>query len=138
MKKVVIGLALATLLGAAQARSAVVLIEPERVALASGAKALTADMVKQAIVRGGATREWTVAGDQPGKLQLKYNKQNKHEVVVDVSYDVAGFQIRYAGSTNMKYENKNGVPEIHPFYNAWVSNLSRAISVEASKLSAGN
>ena len=138
MKKVVIGLALATLLGVAQARFAVPLVEPERVALVSGTTELTPNMVRQAIVRGGATHDWTVASDQPGKLQLKYNKQNKHEVLVDISYDAAGFLIRYAGSTNMKYENKAGVPMIHPAYNTWVGNLSRAITVEATRLSAGN
>lgn len=138
MKKILMGLMLASVLGAAQARNTVMLVEPERVAVVSGAKALTADQVKQAIVSGGAKHEWTVAGEQPGKLQLKYNKQGKHEVVVDVTYDATGFLIRYAGSTNMKYESKEGIQMIHPFYNTWISNLSRSISTEASRLSAAN
>lgn len=136
MKKMVMGLVLASLIGVAQARSAVMLVEPDRVVLVSGATALTTDQVKQAIVRGGAKYGWTVAADEPGKLRLKYNKQNKHEVVVDVTYDANGFLIRYVGSTNMKYENVNGAPSIHPFYNTWVSNLSRSISGEANSLSA--
>lgn len=136
MKKIALSLALAALVGVAQARSTVALVEPERVALVSTQAALTQDLVKQAIVKGGARHGWTVASEQPGKIQLKYNKQNKHEVVVDVSYDTTGFLIRYVGSTNMKYETVNGVPVIHPFYNTWVANLSRAISVEAGSLSA--
>lgn len=138
MKRIVVSLALVTLFGVAQARSAVPLVEPERVALVSGQVALTPELAKQAVVRGGAKHGWTVARDEPGKLQLKFNKQNKHEVTVDVSYDATGFLIRYAGSVNMKYESMGGVPMIHPFYNTWIGNLSRAISVEASGLSAGN
>ncbi|TXD78753.1 hypothetical protein FUT87_21190 [Mitsuaria sp. TWR114] len=132
MKKMVVGLILASLVGVSQARSAVPLVEPDRVVLVAGQSALTPDQVKQAIVRGSAKLGWTVASDEPGKLRLKYNKQNKHEVVVDVSYDNAGFQVRYVNSVNMKYEQVNGVAHIHPFYNTWVSNLSRAISSEAS------
>lgn len=132
MKKMVVGLILASLVGVSQARSAVPLVEPDRVVLVAGQSALTPDQVKQAIVRGGAKLGWTVASDEPGKLRLKYNKQNKHEVVVDVSYDNAGFQVRYVNSVNMKYEQVNGVAHIHPFYNTWVSNLSRAISSEVS------
>lgn len=137
MKKMVVGLALAILFGAAQARSAVVLVEPERVVLVSGQPTLTPEMVRHAIVRGGARHAWTVANDLPGVLRLKYIKQDKHEVVVDVSYDTTGFQIRYVSSANMKYESTNGVPMIHPFYNKWVSNLSLAISAEASSLPIG-
>ncbi|MBB3295051.1 proteasome lid subunit RPN8/RPN11 [Mitsuaria sp. BK045] len=132
MKKMVVGLILASLVGVSQARSAVPLVEPDRVVLVAGQSALTPDQVKQAIVRGSAKLGWTVASDEPGKLRLKYNKQNKHEVVVDVSYDNAGFQVRYVNSVNMKYEQVNGVAHIHPFYNTWVSNLSRAISSEVS------
>ena len=132
MKKMVVGLILASLVGVSQARSAVPLVEPDRVVLVAGQSALTPDQVKQAIVRGSAKLGWTVASDEPGKLRLKYNKQNKHEVVVDVSYDNAGFQVRYVNSGNMKYEQVNGVAHIHPFYNTWVSNLSRAISSEVS------
>ena len=132
MKKMVVGMILASLVGVSQARSAVPLVEPDRVVLVAGQSALTPDQVKQAIVRGSAKLGWTVASDEPGKLRLKYNKQNKHEVVVDVSYDNAGFQVRYVNSVNMKYEQVNGVAHIHPFYNTWVSNLSRAISSEVS------
>lgn len=137
MKKILWTLALAASMGLAQARNAVMLVEPDRVALASGAVALTPDLVKQAIVRGGSRHGWTVAEDQPGKLRLKFNKENRHEVVVDVSYDETGYLIRYVDSVNMKYEKKDAVTVIHPFYNQWVANLSRAISTEVTIASAG-
>lgn len=136
MKKMMAGLALALVFGAAQARSAVALVEPERVVVAATPDSLTADQVKQAIVRGGAKYDWAVVREEAGKIQLKYVKQNKHEVVVDISYDATGFQVRYVNSINMKYEVVNGTAMIHPFYNTWVANLSRAISTEATALAA--
>lgn len=132
MKSFVTALALVSVLGLAQARSTVALIEPSRVVLVATAEPLTLDGIRSAIVRGGARHGWTVQNDAPGKMTLKYNKQNKHEVVVDVSYDTTGFQIRYVSSSNMKYEDVGGQALIHPFYNTWVANLSRAISIEAS------
>jgi hypothetical protein len=137
MKKIVMGLMLASLLGSAQAVRSV-LLEPERVAVVSNSVTLTPELVKQAIVRGGAKYEWTVVSDEPGKLQLKHNKQNKHEAVVEVSYDATGYQIRYASSVNLKYDNKDGVATIHPAYNIWVGNLSRAITAEVGAPSAAN
>ncbi len=136
MKKLIASLVLASLVGVAQARGTVALLEPERVTVVTGATTLDPEQLKQAIVRGGAKYDWTVAGEEPGKLRLRYNKQNKHEVEVAVSYDATGFQIRYVNSVNMKYESKNGVPFIHPGYNTWVTNLNRAISSEAGALAA--
>lgn len=131
MKTIVCALALSLSLGLAQARSTEALIEPSRVVLVSGPDR-SLDQLKQAIVRGGARHNWTVAKDESGKLTLKYNKQNKHEVVVDVSYDLSGFQIRFVSSVNMKHDSATG--EIHPFYNKWVANLSQAISTEINQL----
>jgi len=131
MKTIVCALALSLSLGLAQARSAEPLIEPSRVVLVSG-QDRSLDQLKQAIVRGGARHNWTLAKEEPGKLTLKYNKQNKHEVVVEVSYDLEGFQIRYVSSVNMKHDSATG--EIHPFYNKWVANLSQAISTEINQL----
>jgi len=135
MKKMIAGLVLASLVGVAQARGTVALLEPERVTVVTGAT-LDPEQMKQAIVRGGAKYDWTVSGEEPGKLRLKYNKQNRHEVEVAVSYDTTGFQIRYVGSVNMKYESKDGVAFIHPGYNTWITNLNRAISSEAGALAA--
>lgn len=134
MKKMAMALALAATLGVAQASS--VLVEPERVTLAAGATAPTVEQVKDAIMRGAAAHEWTVVDDQPGKLQLKHNKQNKHEAVVEVAYDTTGFQVRYVNSVNLKYQDKDGARTIHAAYNIWVRNLVHDISVETTKLTA--
>lgn len=137
MKKIAAGLALAALLGVAHART-VPLVEQERVALVSTGAALTPELVKQSIVRGGARYEWTVVNEQPGKIQLKHNKQNKHEVTVEVSYDASGFQIRYVSSVNLNYSEKNGAPVIHSIYTIWLANLTRAITAEAGTPAAGS
>ena len=131
MKKIAAGLALAALLGVTHART-VPLVDPERVALVSTSAALTPELVKQAIVRGGARFEWIVVNEQPGKIQLKYNKNNKHEVTVEVSYDSTGFQIRYISSINLDYSDKKGAPVIHSVYPRWLANLTRAISDEVA------
>ena len=108
------------------------LVDPERViVLTAEGKPLGADAMRAAIVRGGARRQWSVREDRPGEMTLVFSKQNKHEVVVRVSYDGDGFQIRYLSSFNMKYELDGGQAEIHPFYNKWVANLSQDISKEA-------
>jgi hypothetical protein len=131
LRKILIAVALASTLGAAQARSTVPLLEPSRVDLASVSTPLTNDKVKSAIIKGGARHGWTIQTDAPGKLTLKFDKENKHQVVVDVSYDATGFQIAYVSSVNMKYGQDKGIPMIHPYYNKWVANLSSAISAEA-------
>lgn len=131
MKKMLTGLILASLVGVAQARGTEALVEPERVTLVGGTATLDPQQMRQAIIRGGGRYGWIVSGEEPGLLRLKFNKQDRHEVEVAVSYDNAGFQIRYVGSINMKYGSRDGVATIHPSYNTWIGNLNRAISSEA-------
>ncbi|MCV2368084.1 hypothetical protein [Roseateles oligotrophus] len=138
MKKVLLAVALASLMGAAQAaRSPVALVEPARVVLASAtstaAQTPTMEQVKSAIIKGGVVHDWMLASDEPGKLRLKFNKQDKHEVVVDVSYDPSGFQIRYVSSVNMQYATSGAGAIIHPFYNKWIGSLSQSILLELGR-----
>ena len=127
-KEVIVALILSlALVASAHARSAVPLIEPARVQLAAAGANENADAVKNAIVAGGAERGWVLISSDPGKLRLKYNKQGKHEVVVDVTYDATGYQLKYVSSMNMKYENDADGPMIHPFYNKWINNLMFSI-----------
>jgi len=125
---VALTLSLALAAGVAQARSAVLLIEPARVELAVGANQ-NAEAVKDVIIAGGAERGWSVVTSDPGRVRLKYDKHNgKHEVVVDITYDARGYQLRYVSSFNMKYENGPNGQLIHPFYNKWVEGLMQAIA----------
>jgi len=128
---------LALAAGMAQARSAVPLQQPERVLLAAPTgQALSQAQVRQAIVQGGAQHGWTVAADTANTVQLRFAKEGKHVVVVDVTYDAGGFQIRYVSSVDMKYEQRGDVAVIHPFYNRWIDNLSRSITAQAAGLKA--
>ena len=128
MRKLVITLVLALSAVAAQAREAP-LMEPGRVVLTatSGQEA-----VRAAIIAGSATHGWVVAQEEPGKLTLKYNKQGKHEVVVDALFDAKGYELKYVDSKNMNYAKKDEGTVIHPNYNRWIANLVKAIGLVAS------
>ncbi|MFG6446726.1 hypothetical protein ACG0Z6_00565 [Roseateles sp. BYS180W] len=127
-------LMLASVLGAAQARGTVLLIEPPRVQLLNAeGKAPSVEAMRIAIVRAASQRQWTPREDKPGEITLVFNKQNKHEVVVRISYDAGSYQISYVSSTNMKYELENGQAQIHPFYNKWVANLSSDITAQVQQ-----
>jgi len=128
MKRIALTLALSLALVAAQAREAP-LMETGRVVLtaASGQEA-----VRSAIIAGSATHGWVVAQEEPGKLTLKYNKQGKHEVVVDALFDAKGYELKYVDSKNMNYAKNDQGTVIHPNYNRWIANLVKAIGLVAS------
>ncbi|WP_410498076.1 hypothetical protein [Chitinibacter sp. S2-10] len=106
------------------------MLQPERVLFVADAKqALSKERVGAMIVQAANRFNWTVIGNDPGKITLKYDKGNgKHMVKISVDYDDKGFQIKYVDSFNMNYESNDGNPEIHPNYNRWIANLSKEIS----------
>lgn len=115
------------------------LIEPARVALQSpDGQRLTADKVRDAILAGAQPLGWLVSKEAAGVLDLSYNKQGKHYVVVRATYDAEGYQLRYVSSTNLNYEVKTAGPEIHPNYNRWIQNLIAHILIpgQVTKVSA--
>lgn len=87
---------------------------------------MTHDAMRKAILYGGLTRRWTAVGEQPGLLTLQASN-GIHVVVVDVTYDVKSYDIRYKRSVEMRYETVDGKAVIHPKYNQWVNDLSTAI-----------
>ena len=128
-----LALALVAWLGVAQAGRQAPLVDPEPVLVPT---AQSAESVRAAIIAGGQQLGWMVAQDAPGKLTLRYNKQGKHEAVIDAVYDAKGYQLKYVGSTNLNYAENAGAREIHPNYNRWIANLIKHIgmaSVEAQK-----
>ncbi|ODT37254.1 MAG: hypothetical protein ABS55_03805 [Lautropia sp. SCN 70-15] len=130
-RNLAIVLPLVTLTGVAHARTAP-LVEPERMLLpAAQGKARGVDNVRAAIISGGQSLGWSVLQDEPGKLTLKYNKQGKHEVVVDALYDEQSYQLRYVDSTNMNYNKDDSGANIHPNYNRWIRNLIKYIGSAA-------
>lgn len=130
-KQWAVALALAAVMGTAVARSAP-MVEPERVLLPSAqGQARGADAVRAAIVAGGQSLGWMVVKDEPGRLTLKYNKQGKHEAVIDALYDADGYQLKYVDSMNLNYEHGSSGREIHPNYNRWIANLIKTIGANA-------
>jgi hypothetical protein len=58
----------------------------------------------------------------PGLLRGTLNRRDQ-QAVVDIPYDARRFSIRYAGSSNLKYDGAN----IDNTYNDHVQRLHRAI-----------
>lgn len=132
MKFVFAGALLAAMLMASPAHAGrqAPLIEPARVVLYSpDGQPLTAEKVRHAILMGAQPLGWLVSKDAPGVLELSYNKQNKHYVVVRATYDAEGYLLRYVSSTNLNYELKAEGPEIHPNYNRWIQNMISRIMI---------
>jgi len=101
--------------------------EPERAALnAAEGKKPDAKRVQAAIREAARETGWVVRDDSPGKMTLRHTK-GKHEAVIDVLYDAAGYQLKYLSSIDLGYRIKDGHAQIHPVYNEWVDSLQRRI-----------
>ncbi|MES2581321.1 MAG: hypothetical protein V4627_01280 [Pseudomonadota bacterium] len=69
---------------------------------------------------------YKVESDNPGALQLEFNKGNSHYVSVLFAYDHAGFKANYVSSKNLNYGESDGVRVIHPNYMVWIDRLIKA------------
>jgi len=93
-------------------------------------RTLDASKMREAIVRAGQKRDWTVKSERPGCVTLLLLvRGGKHTVTVDVSYTAETFSVAYADSTNMDYVPATG--EISRKYIQWVRNLKQDIWCEA-------
>lgn len=93
---------------------------------------LTLQDYRDAIVRAGAQRGWTFQDAGPGRLTGSVVVRGKHFAAVDVLFDTQDFTINYKDSRNLNYSASRR--EIHPNYNAWVSNLQKDIQAEVARL----
>jgi hypothetical protein len=120
---ILIGIAVA---GFAGCRSAPVMdIVDAPVVEPAGGQKLTADQVKLAIQRAGATLGWQIKDVQPFLLQGTLILRD-HVAEVNIPYSAQRYSIVYKDSKNLNYDGKN----IHSNYNSWVQNLDRAIKVQ--------
>jgi hypothetical protein len=91
----------------------------------AGGQKLTADQVKLAIERAGATLGWQIKEVQPflleGTLTLR-----RHVAVVNIPYSAQRYSIVYKDSKELNYDGTN----IHSNYNGWVQNLDNAIKIQ--------
>jgi len=91
---------------------------------ASGPK-LTADQVRQAIIRAGSTLGWQIKEIQPFLLEGTLHLRT-HMAKVNIPYSTERYSIVYKDSSNLNYDGKN----IHTNYNGWIQNLDKAIKVQ--------
>ena len=119
----------------AVAREAVPIVNYDDIAVATNSgKAPSADQVKQAIIAAASNKSWSIARQPDGKLLATLIVRNKHTIVVEIAYAADTYSLRYKDSINMKFDQRDGQPVIHPYYNRWVQELKDAIRIELLKL----
>jgi len=112
------------------------LVEPDPF---TPACSLPTDKLQNTIVTAAAVRGWTVVDKTPNNMELRYIKgENKHVLVVNVSYHSNRIAVTYKDSTNLDYKvKKNGDRYLHPRPIGWMQNLSgdiqRGIEVQCSQ-----
>ena len=89
----------------------------------------TLQEIERAIRTAGAGLGWQMVPRGPGKIEGTILLR-EHRAVVDVSFDVKTYSIKYKDSTNLKYDGTS----IHPQYNNWIINLDKAIRAQLSAL----
>lgn len=83
---------------------------------------ITADEVRDAIIKAGKDSGWRMTPAGTGHLEGSYILR-KHTAVVDIAYTSTSYDIHYKKSVNLKYDGTS----IHRAYNSWVRNLKSAI-----------
>ncbi len=98
--------------------------------LLPGAKNLSNNQVKKAIIKAGKETKWSCASEAPGMMLCVYNSRSS-SATVKVIHTSEQFTIHHVSSTNLK--EKHG--KINPKYNKWVSDLKTAIMTKVSEVS---
>jgi hypothetical protein len=110
-------------------RTAPVYNVEEASVISSTNKSLSMNDVKNAIIRGGASRGWSMKdagkGHIVGTLHLR-----KHMAMVDIKYNTKSYSITYKDSEGLNYDGAN----VHQNYNGWVQNLETSINTQMSMM----
>jgi len=85
----------------------------------------TAEQVKFAILRAGATLGWQMRQVRPSEIEGTLYLRN-HMAKVDIPYSAQSYSIIYKDSLNLLYDGTN----IHKNYNGWIKNLDAAIKAQ--------
>ena len=89
IRQLTLGLAMAMIVGTAMARNTEIYEPPQIVWTQS--EVPTQQQLRDRIVAAGQSLGWTVTKDEPGRLELFYDKQGKHQVTIAVQYDNVGY-----------------------------------------------
>ena len=96
--------------------------------------AIDPSALKRAITAAAAGKDWQVATDSQGQLELTRTVSNKHSMRVALILQPRGYSIRYLSSANLLYDEKavntrgNTHRAIHKNYNVWIRELAAAIN----------
>lgn len=74
-----------------------------------------------------SARGWRIIKSVPGQINAVYDPRD-FSVTIAVHYNAKQVQINYVTSSNLRYEEKNGVRYIHTNYASWIKNLVTDIS----------
>jgi hypothetical protein len=103
------------------------------VATATGAKP-TAAQVRDAVMKAAASKDWALAKQSDDQFVATRVIKGKHTIVTTISFSAEKYSVTYLSSENMKFQEFDGVPYIHPNYNVWARELVEAIRLEISRL----
>jgi hypothetical protein len=92
-------------------------------------KPASADDVKKAILRAGATLGWNMKVEKPGHVIGTLHLRS-HMAQVDITYSTKSYSITYRNSENLNYDGSN----IHGNYNGWVQRLQQNIQSQLNLL----
>lgn len=92
-------------------------------------KQVTADQVRDGIVRAGTGLGWVMTPISPGLVSGRLSLRD-HVAVVDVRYTTKTYSIMYKDSTNLSYRDG----QVHRNYNGWIENLDRDIRNELLRM----
>lgn len=99
-------------------------------AVASSGVALTAEQLCQIVREVAEQKKWLVKVQPDGKLLASLSwESEKHAIVVEATCSPASYSVIYRDSVNMKFSNRDGQPEIHPYYNRFVKEMNDAVRV---------
>ena len=92
---------------------------------------LTATQVSETIQAAGNSLGWAMKQTRPGMIQGTLYIRD-HVAKVEIPYSSRSYSIRYAGSTNLKYDAAKRT--IHSNYNGWVQTLDNPIRARLGSL----
>lgn len=96
-------------------------------AIMSSKADLTMSDVSKAIHRAGAGLGWQIEDAGPGHIIGTLHLRD-HVAVVDITYDIKSYSIKYKDSSNLQYNADKR--EIHKNYNGWIQNLENGIRTQ--------
>ena len=110
-------------------RARVPVLNFEKISVPASSEDYTLIDMKRAIQRAVVKLGWQITNIEPGLIGAVLLLR-RHRAEVDITYNRESYNIVYKGSENLKYEDTEQGPVIHPKYNSWIIRLNRRIQTE--------